>query len=91
MGIILSLDASNDLTTGEKNEDLLSCFRVFSFLGTFPFKLRDRETGTLWSLAGVALEGPLSGVRLQPLAGAYTAFWLAWAAFDSGTEVYEVP
>jgi hypothetical protein len=57
--------------------------------GTFPFKLRDRETGTLWSLTGQALEGPMAGAALQSIAGSFAAFWFAWASFNQGTEIYQ--
>jgi hypothetical protein len=57
--------------------------------GTFPFKLRDRETGTLWSLTGKALEGPLVGSELRSVPGSFTAFWFAWASFNQGTEIYQ--
>lgn len=53
----------------------------------FPFRLRDRETRTLWDLTGLAVEGPLGGSRLAPLA-TYSAMWFAWAAFHRGTEIY---
>jgi hypothetical protein len=54
----------------------------------FPFRLHDRESGTLWDLTGVAVEGPLLGARLEPVA-TYSAMWFAWAAFNEGTEVFE--
>jgi hypothetical protein len=57
--------------------------------GSFPFQPRDRETGSLWSLMGGAVEGPLAGAQLQPLADAYGSFWFAWAAFNGGTEIHE--
>jgi hypothetical protein len=57
--------------------------------GTFPFKLEDRETGTLWSLTGTALEGTLAGAQLQPLADSYAAFWFAWASFNRDSEIYQ--
>ena len=44
----------------------------------------DRETGSRWSLAGVALDGPLKGKRLIPLPH-QNAFWFAWAAFQPDT------
>jgi hypothetical protein len=53
----------------------------------FPFSLRDAETGTLWDLGGAAVEGPLSGSRLEPIA-TYSAMWFAWASFNRGTEIY---
>ena len=46
----------------------------------------DRQTGSRWSLAGVALAGPLEGRRLTPLPHS-DAFWFAWAAFHTDTEL----
>jgi hypothetical protein len=54
----------------------------------FPFRLRDRETGTLWDLTGAALSGPHAGSRMSRVA-AYSAMWFAWAAFNRNTELYE--
>ncbi len=53
----------------------------------FPFRLRDRQTGSLWDLNGVAVEGPLAGERLRPIR-TFTAFWFAWASFHVGSEIY---
>jgi hypothetical protein len=53
----------------------------------FPFQLRDNETGTIWSVTGLGLEGDLAGAQLQPVA-TYSAFWFAWASFHLGTEVF---
>ena len=47
----------------------------------------DNETGSHWSVAGEATEGPLAGERLAIIPEAYVAFWLAWAAFHPGTEL----
>lgn len=48
---------------------------------------RDRETGTTWSLRGIALSGQLRGARLTAIpAGDY--FWFAWAAFRPETRVW---
>ena len=62
---------------------------TFTIVGgsAFPFKLKDEETGTVWSITGEALDGPLAGAKLEQVA-AYTSFWFAWAAFNRGTEVY---
>ncbi|MEX2289154.1 MAG: DUF3179 domain-containing protein [Mycobacteriales bacterium] len=46
----------------------------------------DRETGSRWTLAGLAVDGPLEGRRLTPLPH-QDAFWFAWAAFQPDTEV----
>lgn len=53
----------------------------------FPFRMTDRETGTFWSLTGMAVEGPLAGARLEPIA-TYSSMWFAWAAFHRGTQIY---
>lgn len=55
--------------------------------GGFPFRLRDRQTGSLWNLDGLAVEGPLAGTTLPRLA-TYSAMWFAWASFHRGTELY---
>lgn len=53
-----------------------------------PFRVRDQETGTIWSVEGVGLTGPLAGQQLTRLQDAYNAFWFAWAAFWPATEVF---
>ena len=48
----------------------------------------DDQTGTLWSIDGVALEGPLVGERL----GFVTSFiteWYGWSAFHPGTGIHD--
>lgn len=44
----------------------------------------DRETGSRWTVAGLAIAGPLAGKRLSPLPH-QDAFWFAWAAFQPDT------
>ena len=53
----------------------------------FPFHVRDLETGSLWTLRGEAVEGPLAGERLSQVA-TYSAMWFAWASFRPGTEIF---
>ncbi|MFQ5827897.1 MAG: DUF3179 domain-containing protein [Candidatus Methylomirabilia bacterium] len=48
---------------------------------------RDKETGSLWSLMGRCYEGSLAGKTLQRVIHV-DAFWFAWAAFHSGSEIY---
>ncbi|MEM7339302.1 MAG: DUF3179 domain-containing protein [Actinomycetota bacterium] len=48
----------------------------------------DAETGTTWTLLGVAVDGPLAGSQLAP-ATHRNEFWFAWAAFFPDAEVYE--
>jgi hypothetical protein len=48
----------------------------------------DLETGSLWTLAGEAIEGPLSGSQLKRLvAGEH--FWFSWSVFKPETIVWE--
>jgi hypothetical protein len=54
----------------------------------FPFQLRDKETGTRWNLSGLAVEGPLAGAQLKPIA-TFSAMWFAWASFNRDTEIYQ--
>lgn len=47
---------------------------------------RDRQTGSTWDITGRAVDGPLSGERLEPVPhGDY--LWFAWAAFRPETDV----
>lgn len=48
--------------------------------------IKDAETGTLWNLAGVAVEGELAGTELEPVLHA-NHFWFAWAVFKPLTEI----
>ena len=75
-----------DLAAGADAPGRLLTFDVIEE-GSFPFNLTDRETGTVWSLTGIALTGELEGARLQPIA-TYSAFWFAWAALNRDTEIY---
>lgn len=47
---------------------------------------RDRATGSLWSVLGKAIEGPLAGKAFRPVPH-IDAFWLAWAAFNPETQL----
>jgi hypothetical protein len=49
--------------------------------------IKDRETGSTWSLEGRALSGPLKGAEL-PEVEHLDAFWFAWAAFRPSTTVW---
>jgi hypothetical protein len=46
----------------------------------------DRETGSRWSVTGLATAGPLAGKQLEPVVHA-VPFWFAWAAFRPQTRV----
>ena len=47
----------------------------------------DDQTGSQWNILGEAVDGPLSGSRLEPIASA-DHFWFAWAAFKPDTVIY---
>ena len=47
----------------------------------------DTETGSRWNLLGQAVEGPLTGQRLEPLLHG-DHFWFAWLAFNPTTQLY---
>ncbi len=49
----------------------------------------DEETGSVWSIEGVATAGPAEGSTLVMLEDALVAFWFAWATFNPGTEIFE--
>ena len=49
---------------------------------------RDVETGSLWTLGGEAVSGPLQGSQLEPLADAYVLFWFAWRHFQPGGRMF---
>lgn len=55
---------------------------TFSAAGGAAF--HDRQTDSRWTVAGVAIEGPLKGTRLTALPH-QDAFWFAWAAFQPDT------
>ena len=47
----------------------------------------DDQTGSVWSVSGEAIRGPLQGERLTPVVHG-NHFWFAWAAFQPNTEVF---
>jgi hypothetical protein len=53
---------------------------------TAPFK--DRETGSRWTLAGRAVDGPLRGRELTCVDGVQCR-WYAWAAENAHSDIFE--
>ena len=49
--------------------------------------IRDRQTGSTWSLLGEATAGPLNGSRLDAVVSV-NHFWFSWAAFRPDTRIY---
>lgn len=63
-------------------------FDVDGGTNTFPYTLRDNETGSTWNLLGEAVDGPLQGTQLQrPIA--YNAYWFAWGVFYRDADIYQ--
>lgn len=50
--------------------------------------IRDRETGSRWSLTGRAITGPLQGEQLTRLVSV-EAYWYAWSAISPETRIWE--
>ena len=48
----------------------------------------DRETGSTWTIEGLAVDGLLAGEQLEVVAEAYVAFWFAWATFHPATQLW---
>ncbi len=48
---------------------------------------RDRETGSIWTPLGHAVQGPMASQRLSSIPHV-DAFWFAWAAFHPATSIY---
>jgi len=48
--------------------------------------IRDRETGSTWSVTSIATDGELAGTRLEPVIHG-DHFWFAWAAFSPKTTI----
>jgi hypothetical protein len=52
--------------------------------------ITDTETGSTWSVTGLATAGPLAGAQLQPVPHG-NHFWFAWAAFSPDTTIWTAP
>ncbi|NEU09765.1 DUF3179 domain-containing protein [Flavihumibacter sp. R14] len=50
--------------------------------------LRDRETGSEWSMEGLCLAGPLKGQKLKTVQS-YQEFWHSWKTFHPNTSQYK--
>jgi hypothetical protein len=48
----------------------------------------DEQTGSVWTVDGLATEGPLQGRRLEAVDQAFVAFWFAWAGFQPQTLIW---
>jgi len=63
---------------------------TFERLGPPGTPITDQETGSTWSITGVATEGKLTGTRLKPIVSA-DHLWFSWAAFNPETRIWQPP
>jgi len=61
--------------------------RLLTFEPAGDGRFRDRDTGSVWSMAGRAEAGPLQGARLEAIAHG-DFFWFAWAVFRPETRIW---
>jgi hypothetical protein len=83
-----NIDASEDIgATGVFSPVVDGRALTFVREGDETGPIRDQETGSTWSIAGVATDGELAGSRLEPLVHG-DHFWFAWAAFSPETTIW---
>jgi hypothetical protein len=61
--------------------------QTLTFTAVDDTTFRDDQTGSLWSLLGTAVDGPLTGSELGIIIH-QNEFWFAWSAFNEGAPVY---
>jgi len=61
--------------------------QVLTFSGNGDSTYTDAETGSTWTILGVATDGPLAGSELDTIIH-QNEFWFAWAAFNPDSPVY---
>jgi hypothetical protein len=54
-------------------------------------RIVDEQTGSTWSVGGLALEGPLQGQRLSAVPEAFVAYWFAWPEFYPEVVIWTGP
>ena len=60
---------------------------TFSRDGDRDGRIKDAETGSTWSVTGLAVDGPLAGTQLESVVHG-DHFWFAWAAFEPDTKIW---
>ena len=61
--------------------------QILTFSSISDGRFTDAETGSIWTLLGQAVDGPLSGEQLQTVQHR-NEFWFAWASFFPDAPVY---
>lgn len=51
----------------------------------------DDQTGSSWSVDGLAIAGSLKGAQLDTVNDAFVSYWFAWAAFYPGSVLWSAP
>jgi hypothetical protein len=81
-----SISDSRDVGTATVFERTLEG-KVLTFK-TSSAQFTDTQTGSTWSILGVAMAGPLAGKRLTPVVSG-NHFWFSWAVFRPKTRIYQ--
>jgi hypothetical protein len=83
------MDASRDVGATGVFSPVLAGRRLTFTPGPGPeVAMIDRQTGSGWSVTGLALTGPLTGSRLDPVIHA-DPFWFSWAGFRPDTQIWQ--
>jgi hypothetical protein len=84
-----SIDEGADVgTTGVYRPIVDGQTLTFERRGPAGTPITDRETGSTWSITGVATDGPLAGARLERVVSG-DHLWFSWAAFNPETRVWD--
>ena len=51
----------------------------------------DAETGSLWSVTGRSISGPLTGETLEAVPDAFVAYWFAWPSLYPNIQLWSAP
>ena len=62
---------------------------LFVVPGSVPLRLRDGTSGSTWDFSGLALDGPLAGKRLAPLA-VLKDYWFNWKNYHPNGRLYNL-
>ena len=68
--------------------DAVANGELLTFIADGAGGFRDEQTGSSWSITGMATDGPMAGTQLGEAIHT-TQFWFAWAAFHPDTRVWE--
>ena len=79
--------ASQNIGTGIAHDPVVDG-NTLTFTANGDDTFTDDQTGTTWSILGVAIDGELAGTELGPLEHR-NEFWFAWAAFFGADNLQE--